>query len=219
MTSRRLRALLRYFPPYRRLYDIGTDHALLPIAAWEAGLIDDCLGVDNKPGPLEQARQNLTQYPKAPITPVLADGLEALDASRDLIVFAGVGGQTIHEVIAKGPLHDVKRMVFQPTMHAHRVRALTDYINWHIVDETVVEEADRHYPIIVMEPGKTRLTLHEKRFGPVLLKNREPAFLAMLTREKAHLEALIEKLPKHVDATEFTEELAAIKEVLDNDPR
>ncbi len=219
MTSRRLRVLLDYFPPHRRLYDIGTDHAKLPIAAWQEGLIDDCLAVDNKKGPLVQARANLALHPEAPIRTALADGLQALEATHDLIVFAGVGGQTIHDVIATGALKHVKRLILQPTAHAHRVRALCDIIDWHIVEETVVDAGDRFYPTIVMEPGRGRLTEQEKRFGPTLLKTRETAFLRMLRTERTHLKKLLTQLPDTVDTNELTRELNAIEEVLSDDTR
>ncbi len=196
MLTKRLATCMQYFNNANTLYDVGTDHAYLPIAAIKSGLVKKAYAIDNKKGPLQRALQNIKNYQlENVIETVHCDGLDKLNDLVDHVVIAGMGGQTIHTIVDGLVNPNVNRWIFQPNNGPERVRMLTRTNALTIVEETVVEEDGYFYPIIVMVPGASTLSDDEILFGPILLAKKEPAFLEMLTQEKRYLKTLVESIP------------------------
>ena len=92
------------------LVDVGTDHAYLP--AW---LLQNrrtqfayVIATDLREGPLDRARQTAREAGcHQDIDFRLCDGLAAVDAREaDLIVIAGMGGETIVHILKNAPWSD-----------------------------------------------------------------------------------------------------------------
>ncbi|MDR2559475.1 MAG: class I SAM-dependent methyltransferase [Oscillospiraceae bacterium] len=126
--------------------DIGTDHALLPVFLWQSGWTD-IIATDIKPGPLESARKNIEKY-SADIKLVLSDGFENLPP-RDDIIIAGMGGETIAEILA-GCRHkdENTRFILQPMTKQDRLRRSLDELGFNIVHEHNTYERTKVYTII-----------------------------------------------------------------------
>ncbi|MEG2119022.1 MAG: class I SAM-dependent methyltransferase [Pseudoflavonifractor sp.] len=121
--SPRLRSLADMVPQGARLADVGTDHAYLPVWLLLHGVIPRAIAADLNEGPLENARQTAAHYEVADrISFRLCDGLAGIAPEEaDLIVIAGMGGETIAEILAAAPwtAAGAQRFLLQPmTGHA-----------------------------------------------------------------------------------------------------
>ena len=54
----RLEEIVRWVPECERVIDVGTDHALVPIALLSRNIIRHAIGIDKSPLPLGQATVN-----------------------------------------------------------------------------------------------------------------------------------------------------------------
>lgn len=182
--SRRLEACLTFTEGHLHLADVGTDHALLPIAAVLRGNVIDALAIDDKFGPYLQARNNIKKYQVEDRVRVrLGDGLEKLSEETDVVVIAGMGGETIAHILQDGDHKNVKRFVLQPNRDAALVRRTGVTLGYGIVDELVLEDGGKFYDVLVMERMPTSYTEDELEFGPVHLRTRPYFFLKRLDQE------------------------------------
>ncbi|MEB3222898.1 MAG: tRNA (adenine(22)-N(1))-methyltransferase TrmK [Candidatus Sericytochromatia bacterium] len=95
----RLEALLALLEPCDHLVDVGTDHALVPLAAVRRGLAVRATGVDCRPAPLAAARRTLMEAGEDRVALVLGDGLAGVPDS-EAVVMAGLGTATMIHVLA-----------------------------------------------------------------------------------------------------------------------
>ncbi len=215
MLSQRLEACLAFIEEGARLYDVGTDHALLPIAAVQRKKAEQVVALDNKQGPLAQAKRNVSAAGLTDKIRLLhADGLAALDASFDTVTIAGLGGNTIRRIIDGADLHNVRRFILQPANHPEAVRRLVRDNPLAVKDEEVVVENDILHTVIVMERGRQHLSRKEELFGPVLLEKKPQALREDLERQKTFLERLLQDIPSAQAKRPLQEKLGFIEEVL-----
>ncbi len=215
MLSQRLEACLAFIEEGARLYDVGTDHALLPIAAVQRKRAEHVVAIDNKQGPLAQAKRNVVAAGLTERIRLLhADGLSALDESTDTVSIAGLGGTTIRNIVDGADLQNVRRFVLQPANHPEAVRMLARENPLAVTDETVIEENDILYTVIVMEKGEQKLTRKEELFGPVLLQKAPAPLRRELERQKGFLARLLPDIPDENAKRPLQEKLRLIEEVL-----
>ena len=103
--SKRLAHLAALNNDGRRIADIGTDHAYLPIYLAQTGQIDFAVASDIGAGPVAIAKANIHDAGMVDrIVVRQADGLAGLTAADalDTIYIAGMGGQLIESIIDAG---------------------------------------------------------------------------------------------------------------------
>lgn len=100
--TKRLAALASLIKPGASVADIGTDHGLITAHLAQRGDMARIIASDIKPGPLGSARENAQIHGvEGHIEFVLAPGLEGISPhSVDTIVIAGMGGETILNILA-----------------------------------------------------------------------------------------------------------------------
>lgn len=139
----------------KRVADIGTDHASLPIYLVGNGLSPFAVACDINKGPLNSAKQNISSASLSDkIEVFLTDGLNGVEAySPDDIYILGMGGELIWRIIDNSEYAKTPgvRLILQPMTHAHDLRAGLYSNGFNIVDETLVSDRDRVYHIIVAE--------------------------------------------------------------------
>ena len=98
---------------------------------------------------------------------------KALAEKADVAVIAGMGGETISGIIARGrdELADA-RLVLQPNVAAEDVRRQLVESGYAIRDEAVVRDGRRLYIIIAAEPGSMELNDMQLTVGPVLMEKK-----------------------------------------------
>lgn len=135
--------------PGVRLADIGTDHAYLPIWLAKKGLIAHAVAADVRVGPLQKAQANIDRY-RVPdvVTARLSNGLdEILPEEADDITIAGMGGETIIDIVSRASwLKDkAKHLILQPMTSAEQLRIYLAEQGFSVLQEQAVQDEGRIY--------------------------------------------------------------------------
>lgn len=175
----RLAALAEYVTPGAVAADIGTDHAYLPIYLVKRGICPRVIATELNPGPFQAAARKLKEYGlTARVELRLGDGLQTLrPGEAAVLVLAGMGGNTIKEILAAAPavLSGAGRLVLQPMADPGDLRSWLAASGWRLMDEELVEEDGRLYVIMAAEPGlETADDPLLLELGPRLLEKRAP---------------------------------------------
>jgi tRNA (adenine22-N1)-methyltransferase len=199
-------ALLR---PCRVLVDVGTDHALLPIAAVERGIAARAIASDLRAAPLRAARQSvLSSKARERLLLLREDGLSALARdSVDAVSMAGMSGALMVQLCqaAAHVLEGVGQLVLQPNSDAVLVRAWALRHGWHLSQERMVLENGQFFALCAFRPGlgaadpayalpgwsQDQLCL----LGPLLLAHKDPVALRFCTWQCERLRPLVERAP------------------------
>ncbi len=212
--SKRLETCLEYTRGFVRLADIGTDHAMLPIAAVLRGYVVQALAIDNKYGPFLQARTNVRKYRVTDqIHVLLGEGLAKIDDDVDVVVIAGMGGEMIAKILTMDPHKNVKRFILQPNTNIPAVRQVLADIHYHIVDELVFEDQGKLYEVIVIEPGHSILTLNDIEFGPINLATKPYYFIRKVQKERQALLQIVNQVENASDKQKIEERIQLLEEV------
>ena len=142
--SPRLKAAADYVRCGKKIADIGTDHAHLPIYLVENGICTSAIGSDVRPGPIANAEINVKNAGFSDkISLRLASGLDKVEPDEaDDIIFSGMGGILIAELIEKAPwLKDSdKHLILQPQSHAEILRSYLTQNGFRIEKENLKQE-------------------------------------------------------------------------------
>lgn len=136
--------------------DIGTDHALLPVALVQNGKCTGGFACDIKKGPLESARRTIAAAGLCDrIERVLCDGIPAVCADCDTIVIAGMGGLMIADILARASVAEHTQLLLQPMTKAAELRRYLVHNGFVIVWETYVREGKMIYVILDARRGQS----------------------------------------------------------------
>ncbi|MBR6762019.1 MAG: SAM-dependent methyltransferase [Oscillospiraceae bacterium] len=176
--------------------DIGTDHALLPVYLIRSGRCSRVLATDVKQGPLQAAAQTLKRYDLLDtIQLCLSDGLAKVpDAGITDLVIAGMGGETIRDILSSSKAKWVQRgtnLVLQPMTKAELLRSWLAENGFAITREAAVRDVHLYTVMQACYTGQPRtLTGVEAYVGK--LNIAEP-----LTR--IYISIVLERLGKRLD--------------------
>ena len=124
--SKRLKALANCVPHQAKVIDIGCDHGLLGIYLVKNKLVSNMIISDISEAALNQAKRNITKYNLInKIKVQQGDGLAVIDydCNIDTIIIAGLGGQTIIDILIKSIfLLPIKNIILQPQNNVYCVR-------------------------------------------------------------------------------------------------
>ncbi len=169
----------------KKLADIGTDHAYVPVYLIVNNIIKSALAMDINAGPLNKADENIKRFSLCDkIKTRLSDGLSQLeDGEADTVVIAGMGGVLINRILEndKERLNSVKTYILQPMTAIYETRKYLAENGFLIVDEALAKEDDKIYTIIKAEKGNMNITDEISYYvGDCLIKNKDeylPEFL------------------------------------------
>lgn len=170
----RLACLAALVPQGARLADIGTDHGKLPISLLLAGRIAGAIGSDIGEGPLAHAARNAREHGVS-LSLRLAPGLDAVRPDEcDTISIAGMGGQTIADILAAAPWCAAGQhlLLLQPMTMVHELRQWLWQNGYTIERETLCREDRRQYVVLSARGGaeKRDVPLWQCAFSPALLR-------------------------------------------------
>ena len=162
--------------------DIGSDHGRLGAFMLQNRRCERMCLTDISAPSLDKARKLIALLSLEEKTGFyVGDGALALEEKVDAAVIAGMGGETISEIIenSAGKLNGA-RLVLQPNVAAPQLRRSLNKCGYKIENEALVRDGRRIYVIIEALPGEQSLTDVEYEVGPVILKER-PEVLADYT--------------------------------------
>ena len=170
----RLSAIAQMCGRCENLADIGADHGKLAAYMLQTGMCRRAHLTDISATSLEKAHLLLGKLGLLERSVLrIGDGAQALDAPPDVAVIAGMGGETIGEIVRRGSgmLHSA-RLVMQPNVAAAHLRRALAECGYAIVDENIVRDGRRLYIIIAACAGSAHYDEFEAEVGPVLMHNR-----------------------------------------------
>lgn len=134
--------------------DIGTDHALLPVALIESGRCTAGFACDIGTGPLDSAGRTIAAAGlSVRIERILYDGIPPRCYDCDAIIIAGMGGLLIGDILARADLAAKTQLLLQPMTKAPELRRwLLDH-GYCITQERYVREGKMLYVILEAHRG------------------------------------------------------------------
>lgn len=170
----RLRAIAELVPLCcRTLADIGTDHGYIPVSLLLEGRLDRAIAADIGAPPLDHARRTAGLYGVSErIDFRLGDGLAVVEPGEaEVIVIAGMGGDTITEILAAAPWsRDGPLLLLQPMSRAHELRRWLPERGYAVRAETLVQDKGVLYPILSAAGGTMAPASEAQAWGGFLLE-------------------------------------------------
>ncbi|GAK39654.1 hypothetical protein TCA2_2143 [Paenibacillus sp. TCA20] len=171
--SKRLQLLHDLMDPGRNLADIGSDHALLPVACIQSGQAATAIAGELNEGPYEAAkRQVASSGLQAKIEVRRGDGLDVIEAGEvDTITIAGMGGALIANILERGKpkLKGVTRLILQPNVGEDILRRWLFDNDYVIEAERIIEEDGKIYEVIAAVPGYFSHISNDEVYEPKLI--------------------------------------------------
>lgn len=208
----RLKAVAAAVPRCKTVCDIGTDHAYVPIYLVKNGIADRCIAADIKKGPLAAARSNILRFGvESKVETRLSDGFAAFSPDEaDVAVIAGMGGDTIAEILKKNVR--IAKFVLQPQSAHARLRYFLQKNGYAIKREYLAKEGDKLYTAMYVERGAMPpLSETEAQIGPCLVKERPPLFEEYVRYRLYELEAALSQMERFPSAKEKRSEYSVLK--------
>lgn len=197
----RLHLLARLVPEGCRLTDVGTDHGYLPVALLQQGRIAAAIASDIGAEPLEHARRTAMQYGVDGMDFRLCAGLSGVAPEEtDVIVIAGMGGETIISILQDAPwtADGRHRLLLQPMTKAAALRHWLADNGYTFTDEHLVEDKGRIYPILCVKGGVFRPLTEAEALCGVLLAD-DSLYATYLTEHITKLRRSAEGLRRSSD--------------------
>lgn len=210
--SKRLEAVAALVSNSRCVADVGTDHGYIPIYLVEGKKTPKAIAMDINKGPLLKAEENIKEHGLAKqIETRLSDGLKkVLPGECDAVVIAGMGGNLVVKILEEGThiRQGVREWILQPQSELWKVREYLIANEYCIVDEDIVEEDGKIYPMMKVVNGTSESYLDmELQYGKCLLQKKHPTLLIYLDKEIRTKEHILKKLEAENKATERIYEL------------
>ena len=193
----RLNSALDWIDVNDNLADIGCDHGYLADLAIKKGVPFVQL-IDNKEGPLNVARKNLSQYNFTDQTKfTLASGLLELDPKVTCVAILGMGGELIANILEEG-MHkafNVNKFILEANTKVPLLRKYLVCNKFEIVSEKIVKENNKYYELILCEKTDKLIQYNDLdlEFGPVLRKEKSPLFIEKWTNVYNKYQGIIKK--------------------------
>lgn len=170
--SNRLRVIGDLVSDNSFVLDVGCDHALLDIYVVLNKKNVKAIASDINEGPLKGAIKNVCKYGVSDkVRVVLGAGLCAYCDDVDVIVISGMGSSLIVDIIKERDDLGDTRLIISSNNDYFYLRKSIVSLGYYILDEKMVCERGKFYPIIVFEKGNRVYSCFELEFGPVLLKS------------------------------------------------
>ena len=199
--NKRLREVANLIDDDTSFLDVGCDHAFLDIylAQDKKRNFKKIVASDNKEGPLEQARNNISQHKlNDKIELRLGNGLDIYTNDLKTVVISGMGGRNMIGIFKAHPeyLKAIDALVLSPNNYQSDLKKYLVSVGYFISDEILVKDGKYIYQVIKFKKGRTHYNKREYFFGPVLLKKKDKLFLEYYTRELKSREIILKLLPR-----------------------
>lgn len=175
--SPRLLACAKFINPGERVADVGTDHGYLTIYLRREGLASHVYAADIAPKPLANARENCARYEITEgVSFHLCDGVRGLPREFDTLVMAGMGAETMVQILKAGPwLRNEKyRLILQCQSSQNELRLFLSQNGWKISREEPVKDGKFVYTVIEALRGEETLTPGQQFASPALFASKDP---------------------------------------------
>lgn len=224
--SDRLQAVADMVTKGNIVCDVGCDHGFVPIYLIKQRISPKVIAMDVNEGPLKRAREHIEEYEvEEYIETRLSDGLHSFrEGEADSLICAGMGGRLMMRILQEDEAKTAsfKELILQPQSELEQFRCFLRNQGYLIVDENIIEEDGKFYPMIkAVKDKKNSLIQHdsllknenlpqaereepvwknqmEDRYGAVLLQKKSIVLYRYLERERHTYEEILNKLNVNV---------------------
>ena len=211
--SKRLLKIVEMIDKNKVVFDVGSDHALLPCFLIMNDITDKVYAGEITEGPNKKSIENINRYDlDGKVIPVLSDGLENASDDVEVVVIAGMGFHTIKHILDNCNIGKYEYFVVQSNNDVDKLRKYISDHNYTILDENIVHD-DFYYQII-----KFSSKYHDNyddisvKYGPILLERKDDVFIEYLRYYCKHLKQINKKANKD----EYAKTIKEIEEILYN---
>lgn len=201
MLSKRLLKVASLIEKGKKVADIGTDHAYLPIYLVDQGISAKVVAIEANPGPLKVAEKNINKSGYADkILLRSGDGLTPLRPGEvDIAVLAGMGASNIISILEKSRdvASHLDSIIMQPMTETQDLRLYLQTHCYKLIDEELVYEDGRYYEILVAKPGiGKKYDAIMLEIGPLLIKKKHPLLVGFLEEKISHYKKVLKSLTR-----------------------
>lgn len=189
--SKRLETIVNLVDQGENVADIGSDHGFIVIELINRKIATSCLAVENKIGPYTNLTKNTSLIKN--IRTSLSDGLKEVEKQFSTIIIAGMGFNTIKEIINNSveKLNFINTFIIDSHTLTYELRKFMSEIGYFIKDEKCLIENKVFYEIIKFQKGHKVYSEAELKYGPILLNNKSEDFMIYYSNEIEKLKSLI----------------------------
>lgn len=202
--SLRLLACCNFIAPGDRVADIGCDHGYLGIYLLKNNIASAVIASDINEGPLQCAVRNSEKFGvRDRMSFFLSDGVKDIPRDFDVLVCAGMGGDTMVSILSDAPWLKNRqyRLILQCQSKTPLLRRFLSENGWRITEETVLRDGRFLYTVmeVYYEPAYPRLTVGECYFPPALLENPSKEVPAYYRWVVGGLEMIVQNQKENAD--------------------
>ena len=189
--SKRLETIIYLVDQGENVADIGSDHGFIVIELINRNIAASCLAVENKIGPYNNLVKNTSLIKN--IKTSLSDGLKEVDKQFSTVIIAGMGFNTIKEIINDSieKLDFIDTFIIDSHTLTYELRKFMSEIGYFIKDEQCLIENKIFYEIIKFQKGHKVYSEVELKYGPILLNNRSEDFMTHYSNQIEKLKSLV----------------------------
>ena len=197
--SKRLQAVADLVTAHYKLADIGTDHAYIPIYLTQQKKITEAVALDVNEGPLQRAEEHIRENGlEAEIETRLSNGFQALQPGEvQSAVIAGMGGGLVIRILTEGEevVRKLEECILQPQSEIEKVRAFLLEKGYEFLEEDMVCEDGKYYPMMRVEHGSMKLPVRgELEYGNPALQRSIGVWSAYLRAEQGKTDVILKTL-------------------------
>ena len=189
MLSERLLQIAEMIDNNKVVFDVGSDHALLPCFLLRNNITEKIYAGEVAEGPLNKVKEAVRKYGyEGKLIPVFSDGLENAPDDTEVVVIAGMGYFTIRHILENCDVSRYDYFIVQSNTDVDQLRAYIAQKGYEIIDEKVVHDGF-YYQIIKFRYAEHKeYTPIEIKYGPVNIKRMDDTFIEYLKDLKKRLE-------------------------------
>ena len=211
MLSERLLQIAEMIDNNKVVFDVGSDHALLPCFLLRNNITEKVYAGEVAEGPLNKVRETVKRYGyERKLIPVFSDGLENAPDDTEVVVIAGMGYYTIRHILDNCDVSRYDYFIVQSNTDVDQLRAYIAQKGYEIIDEKVVHDGF-YYQIIKFRYAEHKeYTPIEIKYGPVNIKMMDDTFIEYLKDLKKRLEDINVRANK----AEYRQTISEIEDLL-----
>ncbi|NEU32381.1 tRNA (adenine-N(1))-methyltransferase [bacterium LRH843] len=217
--SKRLITVADSVPNGEKVADIGSDHAYLPCYLCLRDETTVAIAGEVNEGPFRLAKSQVERLELSSRIDVRkGNGLQVLEAGEvDVVTIAGMGGGLIRSILEEGKdkLEGVTRLVLQPNVAADAIRIWLRENGWRLFAETILEEDEKVYEILVAVRGDDSDLYEEDTerkllLGPFLMQERNETFCKKWRNEVMNWKQILSQFEQAAASSELEQKREAL---------
>ena len=213
MLSKRLKAIADFVEKDKVVFDVGSDHGLLPCFLVEEGICKKVYAGDIGAGPLEHAKENIKiHHLEDKVIPILSDGLDEANDDVEIVIISGMGYHTIRHILENCDVASYDYFILQSNKDVDLLRQYLSDRHFTIEDEKIVHDGFYYEIIRFSSVWHAEYNYQEIKYGPILLKNRDEVFIEFLEDKRRRLV----EINKKAHSVEYAKTIKEIEEIVYN---